>query len=609
MNRLRVPLLFSIAGSTALFAASGRADAPKARLTSSFLQAHANDKIEWQPWSEEAFAKAAANHQPIYLHIGAFTSELSRAMQVQSFTNAKVYGALNKDYVCILIDRDVQPDVAALFQAYLRSEKQMSGWPANVWVTSDLKPFEGATYLPPSEEWGKEGILNVIEKITPSWKNSHDSLVSRANEAASNTKAAELTDKGPDFDAAKIKEALATARSGWLERHKPGTAPLDDSTGHLDPEFLRFLLLTPDEARNGALDVLSALNSSALHDPLDGGFFHRSMTAAADFPSFQKILSDQARLALAYLDAAKVSDNPAYALGARSALDYVLSNLIRPDGGAIHAEDATPEDRLTSLGWTKAQIDQALGVADAATFETVYHIKAEGNVSAENDPSGKWKGRNLLVGAFSAEAIKNEKTLAADRAKLRAVRAQRPAPLHDELIWTGENALLLAALARAGTQLHEPRYSDAAKKLAAFLIHNGQSDQRWLHTIGNPVRATAEDLTDLAIGFGEFRANDAKASDIAHQALKTGEAELFDANAGRFYAQYANEPHMWLRPHTLDPLPGETTPPETEALLAKIALGDATKDSILLNTLMNALNDPNGTPRGDVLLAAALLTQ
>ena len=609
MTHFRSHLFLSMAGCAALFTAAARGDAPKIALTSSFLQAHANDKIEWQPWSEEAFAKAAAKHQPIYLHIGAFTSELSRAMQVQSFTNPKVYGALNKDFICILIDRDVQPDIAALFQAYLRSEKQLSGWPANVWVTSELKPFEGATYLPPSEEWGKEGILNVIERLTPSWKNSRDSLVNRANEAAANTKAAELNDKGPDFDAAKIKETLATARSGWLERHKPGTAPLDDATGHLDPEFWRFLLLTPGDARVGALDVLATFNSGALHDPLDGGFFHRGMTAAADFPSFQKITSDQARLALAYLDAAKLSDNAIYALGARSALDYVLASLIRADGAAIHAEDATPEDRLNSFGWTKAQIDEALGSAEAAAFEAAYHVKAEGNVSSENDPSAKWKGRNLLVGAFSADAIKNEKALATDRAKLRGLRAQRPVPLRDELVWTGENGLFLAALTRAGTQLREPRYIEAAKKLATVLLRDGQADHHWLHTIGNPVRATAEDLTDLAYGFAEFRVIDAKAGDIAHQSLKTAETELLDANAGRFFTQYANEPHLWLRPHTLDPLPGETTPPETEALLAKISLGDPTKDSVLLNTLMNAVNDPNGTPRGDVLLAAALLTQ
>jgi len=361
--------------------------------------------------------------------------------------------------------------------------------------------------------------------------------------------------------------------------------------------------------RVGALEVLATLNSGALHDPLDGGFFHRGMTAAADFPSFQKILSDQARLALAYLDAAKVSENPAFALGARSALDYVLSNLIRQDGAAIHAEDATPEDRLTSFGWTKAQIDEALGAKEAPLFETTYHIKADGNVSTENDPSGKWKGRNLLVGAFSADAIKNENTLAPDRAKLRTIRAQRPVPLRDELVWTGENALLLGALTRAGAQLHEPRYTAAAKKCAAFLVNTAQSEQHWLHTVDNPTRATAEDLADLAFGFAEFRAIDAKASDIAGQSLKSAESDLFDASAGRFFTQYANEPHLWLRPHTLDPQPGETTPPETEVLLAKIALGDPTQGSVLLNTLMSALNDPNGTPRGDVLLTAAMLTE
>ncbi len=599
--------LFCAAGSAALLVnpiARG-ADA-KVPLTSSFLAAHVNDKITWVSWSDDTFAKAATEHRPIYVHIGAFTSELSRAMQVQSFTNAKVYGALNQDYICILIDRDVQPDIAALFQAYLRSEKQLSGWPANVWLTGDVKPFEGATYLPPSEEWGKEGILNLIERLTPSWKNSHDTLVNRANESASNTKAAELTDKGPDFDAAKIRETLAAAKNTWLEHHKSANTPLDDTTGHLDPELLRWLLTTPGDTRKAALQILAALDAGALHDHLDGGFFHRGMTAAADFPSFQKILGDQVRLALAYLDAAKLSDDPVYAAAARSALDYVLAHLIRSEGEAIHAEDATPEDRLAGFGWTKGQIDEALG-ADAAAFEAVFHVKAEGNVATENDPSGKWKGRNLLVGASSAQAA--DKALAASCAKLLAVRAQRPAPLRDELVWIGENGLLLGALARAGEQLHEPHYTNAAKNSEAFLLRDGRMSSQWLHTGQNPVRATAEDLADLAYGFSEYSHVDASAKALAQQCLTSAETDLLDKSAGRFFAQYAGEPHSWFRPHTLDPQPGEPTPPETEMLLAKIGLGESTKDSILLNTLASAVNDPNGSPRGDVLLTATLLTQ
>ena len=213
-----------------------------------------------------------------------------------------------------------------------------------------------------------------------------------------------------------------------------------------------------------ALKTLRAIAAGAIHDPVDGGYFERTTDAAWKIPYFQKTLTMQARLALAFLDAAQLSGDKSFATAAHSALDYALLRLALPDGGFAAAQDGTGETAAGYFAWTAAEIDIALG-AEAAAFKTAYGVVAAGNVSAEEDSSGTFAGKNLLMRTTTIGEPAAEAMLASAAAKLRAVRATRPALPRDERATAGAHGLMLAALSRAGYQLAEPSYLDAAKRL------------------------------------------------------------------------------------------------------------------------------------------------
>lgn len=576
--------------------------------TSAYLRQHYDEPVHWMPWGEAALARAKTENKPIYVCVGAFTSELTRAMHKQSFRNAQIAETLNNEFVCILVDRDERPDLATLFASYVQAAKQVSGWPVNVWLTPDLKPFDGATYLPPSEEWGKEGIANVVKRILAAWHSSPESFAAKAEEGASNAAASELTDAGPAYSAEKAKAALTKATAAWLEKYDATHGGFGEAPRFAEPELLRFLLRTPGPSREAAVATLRALNRSALHDPLDGGFYHRSVDATWQFPSFQKFLGDQARIALAYLDAAQITGDVALAKPARDALDYAILRLNAKSGGYIHAEDATPEEIALGYGWTSADLAAVLGEKDAAEFGAELGVKAEGNVAADNDPASKWKGKNVLFLASTASDEKQTTRFASARAKLLAERDQRAAALRDENVIVGENGLLLAALARAGEQLKASQYTEAAKKLATLLREKSRDPKSdsLVRLIGSSTPAAADDYAFMALGLAALGAKDEAAA-----LLKTQQRLFLDEKSGRFFAQRADAPTLWVRPRLIDPNPGDLPAAETATILAQLQQGAKAGEipHSLLGYLMAALDDPNGAPRGDVVLAAALVSE
>lgn len=614
MTPLRLALLVAFSLSALQpFIPSLRAAGKLKDEASAYLRSHDADVIDWMPWSDAVATRAKTENKPVYVFIGYFTSELTRAMHKQSFTNPQVAEAMNRDFICVLVDRDERPDLAALHESYLQSAKQLNGWPANVWLTSELKPFDGATYLPPSEEWGKEGVSNALTRTLAAWKGPRETLKQKADEAVSTTIAGDAIDLGPTFSPEKVQEQLHKATASWLEHYDTAHGGFGDAPRFLEPELLRFLLRTAGPGRDAALATLRALDRSPMHDPLDGGFFHRSVDSAWEFPSFQKILGDQARLALAYLEAAEITKDATLAETARAALDYALSRLGNSTGGCIHAEDATPEGIVYGFGWTHAELVEALGRKDADDFAAAYGAKSEGNVSADNDPGAKWKGKNLLYRVSSASEPAREKQFAAARAKLLALRDGRAAALRDENRLIGENALLAVALARAGQQLKDTKYIEAAKHIADFVEKQGRDAKTGgvLRLAGSAASGAADDHAFVALCHAALNtaSPDAKHLTMAKDQLKTQTAAFLDEKTGHFFAQAASAPAFWMRPHQLDPSAGDLPSAEMATLLAYAALNTPVAEipPSLLRGLTASLNDPTGQPRGDVLLAATLI--
>ena len=595
---LRLSLLALLAVGICPAARAG--EAPLAASGSAFLRDQAGSAIHWQAWDAPTLARAKAEGRPVYVFIGSFLSELSRATAHQSFATPEVVDLLNQNFICIAVDRDEQPDVAACAQYYLQTVKQLSGWPAHLWLTPELQPFEGSSYLPPSEEWGKASLLKVARQARDAWTTSASAC--RTQAAAS---VAALAHPFPAVAPAanKIPEKLAAAAAAWAATADPAHGGFGESLKLPEPELLRFLLHQSPAGREIALTTLRALAAGAIHDPLDGGYFERATDAAWRMPYFQKTLAMQARLALAFLDAAQLSGDKSFAAAARSALDYALSSLALPGGNFAAAQDGTLEANAGYYAWTAAEIDTALG-ADAAAFKSAYGVVAAGNVSADEDASGTLAGKNLLYCATPSIQAAVEVALQNSTAKLRAIRDKRGVLPRDERATAGAHGLMLAALSRAGAQLAEPRYLKAAAQVFATVkkefVTTSAGDLRRVR--GSASAGAPADYAALALGCREYsRAAKNKPADaLATQLLVRMNQLFFDATGGRYFAAPAELPAgIFVR------APAAMDVPSAEALALQAGVPADTAKALESGLVAMADNAAANAP-GDVLLALAL---
>lgn len=335
LNFSALLLLGLSASATVAGAAEPLRDAPSA-----FLRAQAASPIHWQPWNEATLAQARASGRSIYVFVGSSLSELTRATITQTFASEKTIAWLNENFFCIFVDADAQPDVAAYAQHFIVSVKQLRGSPVHLWLTSDLQPYDGANYLPPSEEWGKPGYLKAARSALETW------TVDPARARALATEAIAMMRPPPLGAETKIdlKAKLDSGAAAWIAAIDPkhggfGTAPKQP-----EPELIRFLLARDPAARAAALNAARALVAGAVRDPVDGGFYRRAIDEEWKEPYRQKTLIDQARIALALLDAADAAHDDTLRAAALGALDFVLKYLRQPEGSFAAALDGTLEE-------------------------------------------------------------------------------------------------------------------------------------------------------------------------------------------------------------------------------------------------------------------------
>ncbi|HVU23639.1 MAG TPA: DUF255 domain-containing protein [Opitutus sp.] len=572
-----------------------------AASSSAFLRSYADTAVDWRPWSADTFKRAHDEKKPVFLAIGTFTSEFSRAMARQSFANGEVAAFLNANFVSVVIDADERPDLVALYEAWLGTAKQLNGLPINVWLTPELTPIDGATYLPPTEEWGKEGFFTAIKRIAAAWQADPEAQRRKAADSVAAVKAAQEQKSAP-ADAglpAKVRALLADTRQGIGGTFDADHGGFGDPPRYPEPELLQFLLGDP-AGRDMALTTLRAIVNGALRDPLDGGFFRYAQDAEWRQPYLQKTLADQARLALALLDAASITNDPGFAESARRALAYALDRLHDATHGFAAAEDATPEKLTRYYFWTKKEIDDVLG-ADSADFCRNFGVTAEGNVPVDAYPGLKTGGENLLFRAVPANAAGGQPLAAA--AKLLARRAQRPAPRRDGTAPAGMHGLILAALARAGTQLHDARFADAAAAELAFIrTHLLSADGALRRLPDQDFAAAPSDYVYVLQGLWSLRDEVADA-DLAAALQKHLNDTLLDG--GRYFA-YApsDDPGIWARVHASADSVLHLPSPEA-AMLAASSTHPLPADTAaaIAAHLYTELNDSAGTPQGGTLLA------
>ncbi|HVU18435.1 MAG TPA: DUF255 domain-containing protein [Candidatus Didemnitutus sp.] len=594
MNQFRVLFLF-LALATMTWADS---DPALAASPSEFVRSQAGGAVHWQSWDATIVDRAKAAGKPVYLFAGSQLNELTRATARQTFANAEVAAFLNENFFCVLVDRDEQPDLAAAIQYFLKSVKQQDGWPAHLWLTPELQPYEGAAYLPPSEEWGKPSFMKVARQAKEAWADAK-ACRARAADAVSLMKTnpdlpppSEMAGVKPDAqaeDAIGAWRAAVDATNGGF-----GTAPKA-----LDPELIRVLLTRAPADRDLAVAALRAAINGATHDPLDGGFFPRTTDAAWKISYFQKGLSDQARIALACLDAAKVTGDAHFGAAARGALDYAMTSLALRNGGYAAAVDATGDENGSYYTWTDAEIDAALG-ANSDAFKKAYGVAAAGNISPDDDPSGKFKGRNILRRVTPAGSEPEERALAASAGKLYTVRSKRPAPARSLRATAAGEGLMLAAFSRGAAELPDAamkaRLADAAGQLFAWLqkdMVTADGDVRHLPTpsiLGGPA-----DYFGLAFGCREYaKLGHPEATKLADQLVARANERFLDAAHGRYLAAPAELP-----PGVFVRAPATGDAPSAECLAVQAGVASDTKASLARTAA--AEMEAGSTAPGDVL--------
>jgi uncharacterized protein len=566
---------------------------------SAFLRANAGSPVDWMPWGEAAFARAKREQKPVFLFIGYFTSELARSMRRQTFSNPETAQWLNHEFVCVIADRDEHPDLASLYQAYVEDVKQLGGWPLNVWLTPELLPFDGATYLSPSEDWGRPGFLKQAKLAQDAWAASPAVCRKRAAEAVSQLTPGARSAPPSAWTTERSRARLSVAAKAWLDSLDPERGGFGDLPKDPEPELVRFLLRQSAADRDAALKTLRALSKSAVRDPLDGGFFRYATDAGWSLPCPQKTLPDQARLALAFLDAAQGPDARNFERCARGALDFALSRLALPDGTFAAAIDATADEFAGYYAWTAAEIDSALG-ADSAAFKRAHGVEPGGNVPSADDPSGQFASKNLL--RSSADTDDRPAT-----ARLLAIRDRRPAPPRDDRATASAHGLMLAALARAGAQLGDTRYMEAAGRTLgairkAFIL---SADGGLRRLPGSVLPGSAVDYAAAAFGCREFAraANDKGAGALAGVLLAQLDKGFYDPGSRRYFAAPPGpKAGIFVRPFA------SGDPPGAEAL-ALIAGEPRERAGEIAAGLLDSLDDANVQAPGDQVLSLALFAE
>lgn len=468
---------------------------------SPYLRQHADNPVDWFSWGDAAFAKARAEQKPIFLSIGYSTCHWCHVMAHESFESAAVAEVLNRAFVAIKLDREERPDLDRLYMTYVQQTTGHGGWPLSVWLTPEGKPFYGGTYFPPDDRHGRPGFVTLLNAIAQHWQSERAKIELGAEEViqalrryANEGPARELNAGEHD---APLHEAAGTAFDRCFqycyENHDPrwggfGGAPKFPRAVTLNFLFRVAALQGVDSEAGGeavkmAAFTLQRMAEGGIHDHIGGGFHRYSVDERWHVPHFEKMLYDQAQIALNLLEARQATGVEVFAWVARGIFDYVQRDLTSPRGGFYSAEDA---DSLVAHGrpehaegafyvWTKDEIDATLG-DDAAFFCAHFGVKAGGNVDAAHDPHGEFTGKNVLMQqrplAQTAADLQLELTTAAEKLvrcleKLRVVRAQRPRPHLDDKIITAWNGLMISALAKGHQVLGGAAHSENSPYLAA----------------------------------------------------------------------------------------------------------------------------------------------
>jgi uncharacterized protein YyaL (SSP411 family) len=561
------------------------------REKSPYLLQHAHNPVDWYPWGDEAFDKAREENKLILLSIGYSTCHWCHVMERESFEDVDVAAVLNTLTVPIKVDREERPDVDQVYMAVCQALNGSGGWPLNVLLTPDRIPFFAGTYFPKYSRQGRIGVIDLVRRAAALWQEDPEKVRGSGRQIVERLRAIGTEERAVK---ALSPELLGRAVELFQSQFDPARGGFGPAPKFPTPHNLVFLVRRhrrtgEPEALRMVETTLDAMRRGGLYDHIGFGFHRYSTDPNWLLPHFEKMLYDQAGLALAYLEAYQATRKSAYGQTAREVFVYVLRDLTSPEGAFYSAEDADSEGVEGKFYvWTRQEVLEVLGQDAGTLYCDVYGITEDGNFREE--ATGKTTGANILhqerpLEAWAWERDENPADfitrVEAARRRLFEHRERRVRPHRDDKVLAAWNGLMISALARGARVLGEPTVAGAAEEAADFVLTRMRRDGRLLRRFRDgeaAVPAFAEDYAFLARGLLDLYGATFDSARL-RQALELAEelVRLFGSDSGGLFDTASDAEELVLRPQEV--YDGATPSANSVALEVFARLGLMTGES------------------------------
>jgi uncharacterized protein YyaL (SSP411 family) len=517
---------------------------------SPYLLQHADNPVDWYPWGEEAFEKARKENKPIFLSIGYSTCHWCHVMAHESFEDPMVAQLMNSAFISIKVDREERPDIDKIYMTVCQMMTGSGGWPLTIIMTPEKKPFFAATYISKDNRFGRTGMIDLVPRIQEIWKTKHSEVLTTAQQIV-----ASLRQTPANVSAEELTEStLATAYNQLDQRFDKQNGGFAEAPKFPTPHNLLFLLRYSKRSGNeNALEMvektLRSMRQGGIYDQLGYGFHRYSTDTKWLVPHFEKMLYDQALLAMAYIETYQATEKKEYEKTAREIFSYVMRDMTAEEGGFYSAEDADSEGEEGKFYlWSQEEIQQILTEEETRIIFTVFNTTPEGNFTEE--ATGRKTGSNILHLTQSVAETASELNLTEQkvqtklegaRQKLFAAREKRIHPHKDDKILVDWNGLMIAALAQGARVFDEPLYKHAAQRAVDFILKEmRKTDGRLLHRYRAKEAAITANLDDYAFFIGGLielyeTTFDVKYLQTALELNKAMITHFWDDTGGGFY--------------------------------------------------------------------------
>ncbi len=463
---------------------------------SPYLLQHANNPVDWYPWGEEAFKKAKELDRPIFLSIGYSTCHWCHVMEHESFEDDSVAKLLNDGFISIKVDREELPEIDHVYMTVCQAMTGGGGWPLTIVMTPAKEPFFAGTYFPKDKRGGRSGLFQILPMITDAWTSKRQDIMTSVGQVKNYLDQLNSKPAGNNFSTELINKAYDQFRNGFDEEY----GGFFQAPKFPSPHNLIFLMRYHHSFDNKialemATKTLKQMRLGGIYDHIGFGFHRYSTDRHWLVPHFEKMLYDQAMIAMAYTEAYHITGEDIFAQTANEIFTYVLRDMTASEGGFFSAEDADSEGEEGKFYvWNEQEIKEVLGENYGKEFNDIFSITTPGNYKDES--SGKQT--RLNIPHLNNYNSNGNNDLDSAREKLFNIREKRIHPLKDDKILTDWNGLMIAALAKAAIVLNEPGYLDAAEKAAKFVLHSISKGERLLKRYRNGVAALDAHLDDYA---------------------------------------------------------------------------------------------------------------